>query len=88
MFETRRRQEEVNQNINAQSAFCWLAFHTTCPLLCAIRHPHYLTAFTSVIGHSMTLENCDSTWRLAEEWRNNEVTFHVTVCYVLHNNSV
>jgi len=27
MFETCRRQEELNYNINLMSAFCWLTLH-------------------------------------------------------------
>jgi hypothetical protein len=27
MFETCRRQEELNENINLKSAFCWLTLH-------------------------------------------------------------
>ena len=27
MFETSRRQEELNQSINLKSAFCWLTLH-------------------------------------------------------------
>jgi hypothetical protein len=27
MFETRRRQEELNLNIHLKSAFCWLTLH-------------------------------------------------------------
>jgi len=27
MFKTRRRQEELNYNINLKSAFCWLTLH-------------------------------------------------------------
>ena len=35
-FETCRRQEELNQNINLKSAFCWLTLYN-CPIFCG-RH--------------------------------------------------